>query len=130
MSAPAHLVASDQANAAIAEVLVSFFANDDQEWAEGYDQAERDEFVATIPQLIAALKSKGIAVVQLPEPTMHTGAGDPVWQTLIGSESEDVYFEGDETAVSGTCQLLPDELIPLAAALLAAENLINTHRGA
>lgn len=72
------------------------------------------------------LQAQDIAVVDLPKPTMHSGAGDPVWQALIGSESEDVYFEGDETVVSGTCQLLPDELVPLAAALLAAEKLIRT----
>ena len=50
-------------NAAFAESLVNFLANDNQEWAEGYDQAERDEFVATIPDLLTALRSKGIDVV-------------------------------------------------------------------
>ena len=82
MSAPAPLAASDHANAAIAEVLVSFLANDDQEWAEGYDQDERDEFVAAIPKLIAALKSKGIAVVELPEPTVYSATGDRVCCTI------------------------------------------------
>ncbi|MFV8173388.1 hypothetical protein [Mycolicibacterium peregrinum] len=71
--------------------------------------------------ILAALKEARIAVVELPEPTMHSGAGDPVWRTLIGSESEDVYFEGDEVVVSGTCQLFADEARPFAASLLAAE---------
>lgn len=77
-----------------------------------FDRAER---------ILAALKAARIAVVELPEPAMHSGAGDPVWQTLVGSEPEDVFFEGDEVLISGVCQLFADEVRPLAASLLAAE---------
>ncbi|MFV8136463.1 hypothetical protein ACNQR7_02715 [Mycolicibacterium senegalense] len=72
-------------------------------------------------RILAALKAARIAVVELPEPAMHSGAGDPVWQTLVGSEPEDVFFEGDEVLISGVCQLFADEVRPLAASLLAAE---------
>ncbi|ORV20038.1 hypothetical protein AWB98_29275 [Mycolicibacterium conceptionense] len=71
--------------------------------------------------ILAAFKAARIAVVELPEPAMHSGAGDPVWQTLVGSEPEDVFFEGDEVLISGVCQLFADEVRPLAASLLAAE---------
>lgn len=37
---------------------------------------------------------------------------------VIGGELENVYRQGDEIVVSGTCRIYADEAVPLAIALL------------
>lgn len=56
---------------AIAEAVANFIAGDDREWVDEYEPAQRDEFVASIPRLLAALKAARIAVVELPERSRH-----------------------------------------------------------
>ena len=115
--------------AVIAEAVANFIAEDDQEWAEEYTQAQRDEFAASIPRLLAALKAASVAVVELPEPSEWVD-GQPQWndypfvRLTPGAD--------DEIALGATCEHLygtnRHEARNVAADLLAAADVAEAQR--
>lgn len=102
--------------AVIAEAVANFIAEDDQEWAEEYTQAQRDEFAASIPRLLAALKAAGIAVVELP-----VADGQGQFGFGVHAEAGDVIdLDGDNCA--------PPFARSYAGALLAAADAAEAQR--
>ena len=112
-----------QSWAVIAEAVANFIAEDDQEWAEEYTQAQRDEFAASIPRLLAALKAASVAVVELPA-LSEQGAAYPFVRLTPGAD--------DEIALGATCEHLyginRHEARNVAADLLAAADVAEAQR--
>ncbi|OMC52527.1 hypothetical protein A5742_16385 [Mycolicibacterium fortuitum] len=87
----------------IAEAVANFIAGDDREWVDEYEPAQRDEFVASIPRLLAALKANGIEVVERDRLTQMIKACNENAENAAEDKSahcEEMFYRGQAVAYS------------------------------